>query len=240
MNHKNRIDMNFQQSKNHLLTIFSQNDFIADMNAKRKHTKQILLETCSNGTKISVSFPGYKAYSSNRRTIYDYRVDITKNRITTALSHTNIIADIYNKIIKGGMSSEGLRETLIEISQEGNINLDNIKGRLLYTSVSPTNEYRKRIKEAHKSKFYNEIGNSFDFTVEELLKLIKWIVLQEDINYPIPRYEGRKMPFARYLEAIFITENNSHTLEEVIYRTLSHSRPSQWKEMDYSFRNNIQ
>jgi len=38
---------------------------------------------------------------------------------------------------------------------------------------------------------------------EQLITSIKWIVLQEDINYPIPKYEGRKMPFARYLEAYF-------------------------------------
>ena len=231
--------MNFQESKNHLLNIFNQNGFIADMNAKKKHTNKVVLETCSNGTEISVSFPGYKAYSRNGKTVYDYRVDITKNGITTALSHANIIADIFNKIVEGNMSIKSLREVLIETSREGNIDVEDIKNRLPYTSVVPTEAYKMRIKNAHGNKFYNETGNSFDLTIEELISSIKWIVLQEDINYPIPRYEGRKMSFARYLETIFITENNSHSLEEVINRALSHSRPVQWKEMDYSFRNDI-
>ena len=231
--------MNFKESKNYLQKIFTQNSFIEDVKANKKHTHQVVVETCSNGTEILVSFPGYKSKSNYGRIVYDYRVDISKEGETTALSHTNIIADIYNKIVNGNMSADKLKAVLIDISQEGNIDIQDIERKLPYNSINPTMNFIQKIKKAHGNKFYNETGNSFDLTIEELIKSIKWIVLQEDINYPIPRFEGRKMPFARYIETIFITQNNSHTLEEVISRALSHSRPMQWTEMDYSFRNNI-
>ena len=104
--------------------------------------------------------------------------------------------------------------------------------------ITKTNHLLIRVKNAHGDKKYNPVGNSFDLTLEELFCSIKWIVLQEDINYPIP-FEGRRMPLARYLETIFITQNNSHTLEDVIKRALFHSRPTQWTDMDYLFRDQI-
>jgi len=232
--------MNFQQARNYLTTVFNQNGFSQNVQNKNIHATQVVVETCSNGTEISVSFPGYKAYITGNKTVYDYRVDIVKNGIKTALSHTNIITDIYNKIDSCNMSASELRNVLIEVSQEGNIMLQSIVQRLPYNPSAPNQNLLTRVANAHNGKTYNAVGNSFDLTLEELLSSIKWIVLQEDINYPISNgYEGRKMPFARYLEAIFVTQNTSHTLEEVIQRALSHSRPSQWNEMDYSFRNQV-
>ncbi|MCD4771845.1 MAG: hypothetical protein K8R41_00510 [Bacteroidales bacterium] len=232
--------MNFQQSKKHLQAIFKQNNFEANAKHKNLHSSQVIVETCSNGTEISISFPGYKAYISDNKTVYDYRVDINKNGIKTSLSHTNIITDIYNKIVNGKMSNDNLKVVLIKVAQEGNIDLQAILSQLPYNSVIPPHTLIKRVKNAHNSKGYNQVGNSFDLTVEELLYSIKWIVLQEDINYPITNnFEGRKMPFARYLETVFITQNNSHRIEEVISRALSHSRPKQWQEMDYLFANLI-
>jgi hypothetical protein len=232
--------MNFQQARNYLTTVFNQNGFSQNVQNKNIHATQVVVETCSNGTEISVSFPGYKAYITGNKTVYDYRVDIVKNGIKAALSHTNIITDIYNKIDSCNMSASELRNVLIEFSQEGNIMLQSIVQRLPYNPSAPNQNLLTRVANAHKGKTYNAVGNSFDLTLEELLSSIKWIVLQEDINYPISNgYEGRKMPFARYLEAIFVTQNTSHTLEEVIQRALSHSRPSQWNEMDYSFGNQV-
>ncbi|MDM8555910.1 hypothetical protein QUF75_14350 [Desulfococcaceae bacterium HSG7] len=167
-------------------------------------------------------------------------MDITKSGVTTALSHANIITDIFNKIQNGEMSANNLKAVLIEVAQEGNIDLDKIKANLAYNPIAPPQTLISRVRTAHGKKNYNHVGNSSDLTIEELLASIKWIVLQEDINYPIRNhYEGRKMPFARYLETVFITQNNSHSLEEVISRALTHSRPAQWAETDYSFRNLI-
>jgi hypothetical protein len=77
-------------------------------------------------------------------------------------------------------------------------------------------------------------------TIEELFKSIKWIVIQEDINYPVSKgYLGRKMPYGRYLEAIHVLEGKGYSLQEVIQRALSHSRPQKWNDMDYTFEQNI-
>lgn len=232
--------MNFQKSGIYLLRIFQHNNFVANVQNNNTHASQMLIQTCRNGTQISISFPGYKAAVSRNRTVYDYRVDITKNGVTTALSHTNIITDIFNKIQNGGMSANNLKAVLIEVAQEGNIDLARITANLAYNPIVPPQTLISRVRAAHGKKNYNHVGNSSDLTIEELLASIKWIVLQEDINYPISNnYEGRKMPFARYLETVFITQNNSHRLEEVISRALTHSRPKQWAETDYSFRNLI-
>ncbi len=99
----------------------------------------------------------------------------------------------------------------------------------------------KRIDKAHKNKDFNHEGNRWDFNFEELFFSIGWIVIQEDLNYPIEEgYEGRKMPLARYIETIYCSQNQDHELEEVIKRAILHNkRPRRWREMDYSFVNDI-
>lgn len=54
------------------------------------------------------------------------------------------------------------------------------------------------------------------FTIEELSTLMFYISIQEDINYPMPRYMGRTMCYFRYLEAVYCKVYNQHTLEEAI------------------------
>ena len=238
--YEQRVKMNFQQSENYLLNIFQKNNFTANVQKRNTHASQEVVETCSNGTQIIISFPGYKASVSRNKIVYDYRVDITRNGSTTALSHANIITDIFNKIQNGGMSAKKLKHVLIKVAQQGVVDLAKAIAILPYKPVAPPQSLISRVQKAHGNKIYNKYGNFFDLTVEELLSCIKWIVLQEDINYPLARnFEGRKMPFARYIETIFVTQNSSHSLEAVIQRALAHSRPKRWKEMDYSFRNLI-
>lgn len=63
---------------------------------------------------------------------------------------------------------------------------------------------------------------------QQLKEKIFWVTLQEEINYPPPRYSGRKMPFQRYYEAALIKsgdiiENNKKVdLLEVLNRTNNH------------------
>ncbi|OUD12821.1 hypothetical protein [Thioflexithrix psekupsensis] len=198
--------MSFQDLQNQLQEIFRQNNFTQNARNRNLHVSRVEIDTCRDGTTISISFPGYKAVQGNGTT-YDYRVDINKNNTTVALSHTNIITDIFNKITYGGMSATNLRDVLINLAIDGNINLQNIEVFLQYNPIVPSEQLITRVKKAHGEKTYNSDGNSFDLTLEELLKSIKWIVLQEDINYPISQNkQGRKMPFSRYLESIFITQ----------------------------------
>ena len=228
--------MKFSESKKMLLQIFDKNNFKNDVKNNRTHTSCHKLVSFSNGTKISISFPGYKAKINKYGLVYDYRVDIQKNNITTSLSHANIITDIFNKIVYGKMDANKLKNFLIHLSKEGPVDIELINKELQYTSILPHRDLISRVKLAHGNKQYNHLGNSFDLTIEELLSSIKWIVLQEDINYPISKgFERRKMPFSRYLEIIHVAQTNSHSLEEVINRALAHNRPNTWDDIDYSF-----
>ncbi|MDA9066437.1 hypothetical protein N9K26_01395 [Flavobacteriales bacterium] len=232
--------MKFIEARESLFQIFEENSFRENVVAKNLHCSESILATCSNGTEISVSYPGYKSKLKGNKIVYDFRVDIKKDGIKTALSHANIITDIYNKIVNGGMNANNLRNRLIKSSVENMFNLGEVVKELTYNPCPPNQDLIAKVNYAHGVKQNNIIGNSFDLTIEELFTSIKWIVLQEDINYPISSgFEGRKMPFARYLEAIYTTESNERTLESVIKRALAHYRPNLWKDMDYSFRKNI-
>lgn len=227
--------MHFQQAKNHLIAIFDTNHFSQLVQHRQLHACQVVAETCSNGTPIVISFPGYKAAITAGRVIYDYRVDVWRPGLKTSLSHANIVTDIFHKIVHGGMCADAMRTALVDLAQEGTVDIQALVHRLPYVSSTPPVELRRRVALAHAGKPYNAMGNAIDWTLEELFLSMKWIVLQEDMNYPISLgYEGRKMPFARYLETIFITRHTTHTLEDVIARTLMHSRPPGWADVDYS------
>ena len=232
--------MDFNSASDYLIKVFNENDFNARVSNRLYHSVRHPLESFANRSEITVCFPGYKSKTNPYKTVYDYRVDLTKGPITTALSHANIITDIYNKIVFGGMCPKRLKDVLIEVTRQGKVNIPAVTAALPYISSPPTQELIDYVRNAHGTKSYNKDGNAFDLTMEELLASIKWIVLQEDINYPIAQgYEGRKMPLARYIEAIFATQQDTYQLGEVISRALSHNRPQRWSAMDYSFLNEI-
>lgn len=53
-----------------------------------------------------------------------------------------------------------------------------------------------------------------------LITLIFWMTLQDEINYPQPKgYQGARMPFCRYFEAIYCAEYNAHfSIDDVCQR----------------------
>lgn len=110
--------MKFIEARESLFQIFQENSFRENVVAKNSHCSESTLATCSNGTEISVCYPGYKSKLKGNKIVYDFRVDIKKDGIKTALSHANIITDIYNKIVIGGMNADNLRNRLIESSVE--------------------------------------------------------------------------------------------------------------------------
>lgn len=229
--------MNFQLASKFLIKSFRQHNFAENVRNNKRHVSQIVVEICTNDTEILVSFPGYKAAVTSEKIVYDYRVDIRKGTFVTSLSHANIITDIYNKIVYGGMEGLKLRKALIYFFKEGGMSLADWETSLYYTSRNPEKDLLERVKTAHAQKQFNLAGNTFDLSLEELFCSLKWIVLQEDINYPMARgYEGRKMPLARYLETIFVTANHKYSLEDVIRRALMHKRPLLWPELKYPFK----
>ena len=53
-----------------------------------------------------------------------------------------------------------------------------------------------------------------------LITLIFWMTLQDEINFPQPRFQGRRMPFSRYFEAIYCAafDDAPYTIENVMQR----------------------
>lgn len=151
----------------------------------------------------------------NKKIIYDYRVDIEKEDLKTALSHNNIILDIYNKMSKGGMNHKVFQKHLVQSSIDGDFNIDEVTKECSYHSVNPTIELVDYFDKVHKklNKDFNRKGNRYDLTFEELFHSILYISVQEDINYPISEnFEGRKMCFTRYIETLFLFEDNRKSL----------------------------
>lgn len=218
--------MNYDELKQYLLDEFSLNNFEGLYNENRTNTGVILAENNYN-LNLTIAFPGYKTKFRNNRFTYDYRVDL--NRI--AISHANIVTDIYNKSVQAPELRTDIYNFLIDLAQNGlNINLNNYERLLNYEFNPPPNELLTLIKDAHGNKFYNRNANSWNYSFQELSTIIPYIVLQEDINYPMPRFEGRRMSFYRYIEAIFCLEDNEYSIINVINRTLSHIRPALWNE----------
>ncbi len=80
----------------------------------------------------------------------------------------------------------------------------------------------------------NSLEPAFDkgFSFEQLTDLMFYIAIQEDINYPDARYQGRKMCFYRYLEAIYCKVHNNHKIEEAINKAVARGYiPSKWNDV---------
>ena len=233
-NHFRIVDMNFIESKARLSSIFSQSSFEDEVRKGNTHSLSAVVEEFSNGSMIVISFPGYKASLQPRR-VFDYRVDLEIGEFVTTLSHANIIVDLFNKLKSGGGDPSHFRNAIVRLATEGFVPILGLKEDLAYTSLSPSEKLIGEVEAIHGRAPFNREGNSIDIPLEELFGCIKWIVLQEDLNYPIERgFEGRKMPIARYLEAIFVAQSEEHSLGEVISRAIARRRPGLWAEMDYS------
>ncbi|MEI2369044.1 hypothetical protein, partial [Niallia circulans] len=201
------------------------------------NTKWFRVENKYN-LNLDISFPGYKTKIQGQKVTYDYRVSL--NNI--AISHANIVVDLYNKAIQLGNESSLLAEYLFDLAVNGyNYNREKyLKLNSLFNPPSDT--LLSQIQSIHTQlgKNYGINGNhKWNYSLDELSYSIMFIVLQEDINYPPPRYLGRKMPFSRYLEAIFFAQNPNNgvfDLKDVLRRTLVHNerpRPYNLEGLNY-------
>ena len=79
----------------------------------------------------------------------------------------------------------------------------------------------------------NSLEPTFDrgFSFEQLTDLMFYIAIQEDINYPERYYQGRKMCFYRYLEAIYCKIYSNHSLKEAILRAKANYIPKNWNDV---------
>jgi hypothetical protein len=233
--------MNYTDCLAQLHHIFDQHGFAAHLAAGKTHACTIDIDQCASGTRITVCFPGYKAKQLNSR---DYKVDLVRTGETPIpLSHSNIIVDIYNKCVYGGMNPANLRQALLHQAYNKPITkYDAVAAHLPYNPVHPSSELLDAAVAAHQGTGfgYSRRGNEKDLTIEELFKSIRWIALQEDMNYPMPGKKGRRMPYGRYLEILHVIEGADHTFDEVIARAVKRGFPPElWRDMDYSFEDKM-
>lgn len=225
--------MNYNQLKTYLLNQFTINNF--DNLYKSKSTNKVNITVENNfGINLKIAFPGYKTNYKNGHFTYDYRVDLNE----IAISHANIITDIYNKSNQAPELVSDLYKFLIDLSKNAlDIDLTNYKKLLNHNFKAPSTQLLNLVQNAHNGKHYNINGNSWNYSFEELSTIIPYIVLQEDINYPMPKYNGRRMSFYRYAEAIFCSlNNNNYNIEQVIDRALSHERPALWAKFTQYYK----
>ena len=213
--------MSYATMRSHIINVFNNNNFEELVRHNEVYEHEYLVVN-NNNLNISISYPGCKAHFNDYGLVYDYRVQL--NNI--ALSHTNIIVDLYNKGLQiNGQQLNLLEELLIDLAYNGDdfnrnnfIQLNNINVN------SPSTDLLNQIGRVYQNypkKDFNYNGNeNWNYSLDELSQSIIWIALQEDINYPIRYCEARRMPFKRYLEALYCSNSNDINIEQVITRAL--------------------
>ena len=75
--------------------------------------------------------------------------------------------------------------------------------------------------------YTNGLSSTNSFFTQSFKETLFWITLQEEINYPQPRFAGRKLPYQRFYEGV-LAKLGFITLEEVLKRTNNHggTRPT--------------
>ncbi len=230
--------MSYVRMKKQLLAEFEANNFSQEWRKDNVNTLKYQVPNDYN-LDLTICYPGKKTVVVNKQVKkYDYRVDL--NGIT--ISHVNIVVDLYNKACQLQDEAYILEELLIDLARNGTSYRRNNYIHLDKISFAPPNKrLLDLVTNIHTSlnKTYNLHGNlNWNYSLDELASLISWIALQEDINYPMPRFEGRRMPFYRYIEALYCANNpadRQHTLKDAIIRTLSHNRPPLWNECNINY-----
>ncbi len=89
----------------------------------------------------------------------------------------------------------------------------------IYNMVTPQNF--NELKEALDDLYTYGLTSTNTFFAQTQKELIYWITLQEEINYPQPRYAGRKLPYQRFFEGA-LAKIGHLTINNVRARTNNH------------------
>lgn len=135
--------------------------------------------------------------------------------IKTNLSIGNI------RIETPGYKKNGDYKVLLKI--EGEKNLVAYSHADIVNSIykNTTLENALNIINGFECLFLNGLNSQNTFFNSEYKNLLFWLTLQEDLNYPMDRYQGRKLPFQRYYEAI-LAKLGYYSLNFIIERTNNH------------------
>lgn len=179
---------------------------------------------------ITISFPGKKTQLRSAKIVHDYRVELNK----IPISHIDIILDLYNKTLQHPEIVGELYRLVKDIAifaykidyqsyqQLDKLNIEPPKPELIETLT--------RKKQAFS------FAKRRNYHIKELANVLTWIVLQEDINYPMELGNaGRQMPFDRYTEAITLNDPaiaTHYTLETVLERAVAHKKNQRFPELN--------
>ena len=134
------------------------------LRARKYHAHNLTAEVLSDGTALTLAFPGYKSNLQLRgRPVYDYRVDICIRGEEETLSHANIIVDLFAKGQSQPSLIPELRRMLLNVMLEGQIDICEGAERLRsYRCGEPPGEaVLHRAVRVHRSmgKVFNASGN---------------------------------------------------------------------------------
>lgn len=231
------IKISYRQMKQQIMEQFSNN--FEELYFKNMINEGKFKPETPSMTELDISYPGYKTALKNANIIYDFRVNLYKDKKIYLPTHANIILDIYNKALH---HNANIIENLIyDIATKGN-DIDIEKYKDIDNKDMPlvSEDVFLVADVVHNSlnKNFNRDNNSWNYTIGELSFLVMWIALQEEINYPIEEgNDGLRMPFYRYLEAIHSAKNQDlEELAEVIKRSLVHYKPTLWDKDDLNYK----
>lgn len=144
----------------------------------------------------------YPGYKTTEKKC-DYCVYLVDGRGERPISHVEIMYDLYDKTTK-----------------------DNYEYMKRYVEYVADIGRNIRIEPSLKPDFNK------GFSFEQLTDLMFYIAIQEDINYPKSYYQGRKMCFYRYLEAVYCKVYNNHKIEEAIEKAVARGYiPNNWHDV---------
>lgn len=221
--------MNYKELQYYLISEFSLNNFKDKWKANDINNSFLNIQN-DYGVDLKIYFPGYKTEERDGKLIYDYRVELND----IPISHTNIITDIHSKanqlMERNPTLLKRLYTFLVDLSINGlELNLEKYNDLMEFEFLPPDLSLIEKVRNAHFEKRYNESANQWNYTFEELFIAVPYIVLQEDINYPMPKFEGRRLSFYRYIESILSSYKICH-IEYVIHRALAHKRLDLFEE----------
>jgi len=235
-------------------------------------TKYATIHTTKSGALITLRYPGKKYNKKKKSPTYDFRVDCDldgklNGDMLRLPTHAAFMVDMYNKVRYCGMNGDLLRLILGYIVVTGDVTkIDEWKKILPYTPKVPRHEdvreiekYYQKFKDGETLDRHNRVipketfnwdCSKMDWGLEELFVMIKFIAMQEDVNYPISKnFQGRKMPFARYIEGIALAQrqldvnyepkDTDSTLYDIVCSILTTERSQYDNRIDYGLIPNI-
>jgi len=97
---------------------------------------------------------------------------------------------------------------------------------LLYNnSKGHYSEYVKFLEDVYKNGTNIDLSKHLRIkSANNLATLLFWVSLQDEINYPQPQFQGHRMPFCRYFEAVYAANYKDLSINIVYLRCNNHGK----------------